>query len=1146
MKSLIFKAIIVLVLVALVVVGLYYLVSINQWPWWAAVAIGLGLAALLLGILFLRKWLFRRSEKNFVKRITEDDTAFSEAGQDQRRLQLLEERWKEAVSTLRRSRLKKHGKPLYVLPWYLIIGESGSGKTAAIKGSRLHSALTDISQAGSGSGTKNCDWWFFEKAIVLDTAGRYTIPVDELQDKAEWHEFLLLLTRYRRKEPINGLIVTIGADKLLHADPDALADNGRMIRRRIDELMRAFGARFPVYIMITKLDQVLGLTEFSDLIPEGALNQALGEANPTMGGRPDAIAEKTIHTLSEKLKDLRFLLYESNSESKPVVMLLPGQINRLKSGLTRFVSAVFEKNPYQEPPAFRGIYFSSARQEPINDMLPGVLSTFHLPQDTGPATYKGLFLRDFFGRVLPEDRNLLTPIAELVRWRKLTRNLGFLSFLAFMLFLTGLISLSFFKNLGTINTFRTDFSKSPTLVGDMSQDFLLLSNFHSKIVELASLNEDWFLPRMGLDGSLRMEEALKEEYCRLFRQGFLGKLDQKLKDQIERLTKDTPEEAIATYVEHLGTRVGILTSALEGNGPSDAEGIPPTLFTNLFRADANIMPELTAKGIRPYYFAYLEWNPDPEFLEQERGNLMTHLSQMATSKGIHLYWLTKWANIQDIKPVTRSEFWAGRLGPVDKDTIKVTAAYTKEGRKRILDFINQFESAMQDPEILKDRKAAFFQWYRGEYIKAWEKLGEGFKPQQLQFENKSDWIESAQSMGEKHNPYLSLLDKMNEELAWIAEEDENQAPAWINMVSSFKKVRALADKLELGDKAKKRLPKAVDSGDETNLGELERMAKEADRLKDYVSFLKEASSEAESSDSVLRLVSQTFSTNTQSPLYASHTAYVRIERLYPKIPKNNLYLRLLKGPWNFMMDYAIQTASSELQSRWDANVLAEIQDVPESKRREILFDKSSGVVWNFVKGPAAPFLKRGPGGYTVETALGHRFPLQQDFLLFINKGASQTQMLLPEYEVTFSAMPTSVDRGALLEPHSTVLTLECMNGTQRFENLNFPIKQKFKWEPDNCGDVSLTIHFRDFSVTKKYTGPYAFPKFISMFNLGSKTFTADDFPDKKNLLRRIRVKNIKIKYAIKGGEPLNKLRKKTPVRLPKKILLRRSMKNHAS
>lgn len=129
------KIVLLAALAIAVVAGIVVLAFVMNWPWWAGLAIGLGMVGIVLGAIVIKKWLFRKSEKNFVKRVTADDSASmaSVSGADTRNLQLLDERWKEAIDALRRSQLKKQGQPLYVLPWYLIMGEAGSGKTAAIR-----------------------------------------------------------------------------------------------------------------------------------------------------------------------------------------------------------------------------------------------------------------------------------------------------------------------------------------------------------------------------------------------------------------------------------------------------------------------------------------------------------------------------------------------------------------------------------------------------------------------------------------------------------------------------------------------------------------------------------------------------------------------------------------------------------------------------------------------------------------------------------------------------------------------------------------------------------------------------------------------------------------------------------------------------
>ena len=61
--------------------------------------------------------------------------------------------------------------------------------------------------AGVG-GTRLCDWWFTEDAVLIDTAGRYTTQDSNAAvDRAGWEAFLDLLKRTRPRQPLNGLII---------------------------------------------------------------------------------------------------------------------------------------------------------------------------------------------------------------------------------------------------------------------------------------------------------------------------------------------------------------------------------------------------------------------------------------------------------------------------------------------------------------------------------------------------------------------------------------------------------------------------------------------------------------------------------------------------------------------------------------------------------------------------------------------------------------------------------------------------------------------------------------------------------------------------------------------------------------------------
>src|SRR4051812_39041194 len=120
----------------------------------------------------------------------------------------------EAIQALKTSRLGKGA--LYKLPWYMIIGPPGSGKSTALQESGLNFPFTSQGRKGlrGVGGTRNCDWWFTDEGILLDTAGRYTT---ELDDRDEWLGFLNLLKQARKSKPINGAMVAVSISDLLGA-----------------------------------------------------------------------------------------------------------------------------------------------------------------------------------------------------------------------------------------------------------------------------------------------------------------------------------------------------------------------------------------------------------------------------------------------------------------------------------------------------------------------------------------------------------------------------------------------------------------------------------------------------------------------------------------------------------------------------------------------------------------------------------------------------------------------------------------------------------------------------------------------------------------------------------------------------------------
>ncbi len=185
-------------------------------------------------------------------------------------LATLRARFKQAAEDLDGARFASpdgKGREVEELPWYVIIGAPGSGKTTALLNSGLRLPLytgNDATPSVPGvGGTRNCDWWFTDEAVLLDTAGRYTTQdSDRKADAAAWLGFLGLLKQYRPKRPLNGALVTVSVMDLLLWTKAERARYATHVRMRLSEMVAALECRFPVYVLVTKVDMLAGFTEF--------------------------------------------------------------------------------------------------------------------------------------------------------------------------------------------------------------------------------------------------------------------------------------------------------------------------------------------------------------------------------------------------------------------------------------------------------------------------------------------------------------------------------------------------------------------------------------------------------------------------------------------------------------------------------------------------------------------------------------------------------------------------------------------------------------------------------------------------------------------------------------------------------------------
>lgn len=404
--------------------------------------------AVLLLLVALRiawgRWRARRGNAAVVQQLIQPAAAEPRESADmaavrqqfERALRGLEQARFGPRGTLKGWAARLGGRHLYELPWYLIIGAPGSGKTTALRYSGLHFPLAELlgKEALRGvGGTRHCDWWFTDRAVLIDTAGRFTTQdSDPDNDQATWNGFLQMLRRTRTRQPVNGVLVTVSVSDLLARPAAERALHAQTVRARLQELHGQLGMVFPIYLMVTKADLLAGFMDYFATLDKEQRNTpwgfsfALGSQAP-LAGMPaefDALQQRLVDGLVARLQA------ERDPGRRARIYGFPVQFAALREALQEFAEGVFAPSALEARPLLRGIYFVSGTQEgaPIDRALGAVARRFRLEQALVPpqqASGRSYFLQRLLEDVVFAEAGLAGLRGGAERRRRWTLAAGY-------------------------------------------------------------------------------------------------------------------------------------------------------------------------------------------------------------------------------------------------------------------------------------------------------------------------------------------------------------------------------------------------------------------------------------------------------------------------------------------------------------------------------------------------------------------------------------------------------------------------------------------------------------------------------------------------------------------------------------------------
>ncbi len=549
-----------LVIIGIVIVAGLVLLGPNALK---AIAFWIGMALIAVLVVLLVMWVIRKiharkSSEELSEALTETDAKPSggQKGQDAD-MEALRERMREAVKAIKTSRLgqTRGNEALYELPWYMIIGNPAAGKSTAIVNSGLRFPFAEehgtIIQ-GIG-GTRNCDWYFTSEGIILDTAGRYSVH-DE--NRSEWLGFLDLLRKHRPRAPINGIIIAASIAELTGNRPEFAIELAKKLRKRVQELTDCLEVIAPVYVVFTKADLIAGFSDFFRGLDDEERNRVWGATLPFHAdGNEDVVAEFDSHfdELSEGLKEMSLAQMSLNRGNSPApgMLTLPLEFTGIKSALRTFISTLFEDNPYQYRPVFRGFYFTSALQEPasVHTASDQIARRFHLgpptgaPEQAASASNRSYFLLDLFRKVMFADRQLVRQHSS--KHRKRTRY-GVLigSALALGLVMGGW-AWSYTNNRQLVANVHADLAHAVAIQEnrvDLQSRLQALEILQDRLQQLQAYRSDHpLMLGLGLYQGEAIEGKLRQEYFHGMRQVMLEPVTQNLEAYLGEVVKHGDE-----------------------------------------------------------------------------------------------------------------------------------------------------------------------------------------------------------------------------------------------------------------------------------------------------------------------------------------------------------------------------------------------------------------------------------------------------------------------------------------------------------------------------------------------------------------------------------------------------------------------------
>jgi type VI secretion system protein ImpL len=391
-----------------------------------ALLVGLGLGALAE----------KKTKKEALKSLRE--TPDPEAEKAEERAPLFSGRWAEILALhgifkvgpiaqaflrilelLRRHTHERNWR--YQIPWYLLVGPPHSGKSVLAENLR---SLPISGYEPQESRKEPFRSFLFESGVLIECPGATLGKIGSVGIAPSWKLFGRLLKSFRPRSPANGLVLTLPYDLLAAQEsvPGQKAQEAQHLFEHLWELQSVMNLRVPVYVLLTKSDQMPGFLEFCSQLSFSDRQQIFGWSSPydlqTVFSPSwiDEMFESFSHGV--KRASLAMAAQAVPSPTLEKALFVGSAIQSLREALQTYLSVVFRPLSEGKGLLLRGVYFVGQETDPVLPSAPSVDGTALNPENfernlllppRGDES-RVYFAQDLFDRKIFQETNLARPL----------------------------------------------------------------------------------------------------------------------------------------------------------------------------------------------------------------------------------------------------------------------------------------------------------------------------------------------------------------------------------------------------------------------------------------------------------------------------------------------------------------------------------------------------------------------------------------------------------------------------------------------------------------------------------------------------------------------------------------------------------------